>query len=164
VRYVCVGGDQGAGPLPPFQVSLVVAADGSITRQSATWGLSRADPQHSPAIGIDFAMEGGKVTRGARDARVLALVGLQPPPAAKTADVMLLLDGVEVARRPWRMFAERMAAPAKPPGGAAPAFFVGVVPFVATDEAADAGLRRLLAQIGQHPASLEVRIVGDTGV
>ena len=163
-RYTCSGQERGDGPLPLFEVTLVVDANGAVSRQTATWALSRGDIFHSPAVGFDYAMEGDHLVSGARSIRVLAGIDLRSKSDAKTADIALRLDGVEVARRPWRMFSERMAAPPTVQGSA-PVGFVGSVPFIpADDPAAEPALRRMMATIGGHRATLEVRVVGDTGV
>jgi hypothetical protein len=161
-RYVCTGQTVGAGPLPPFAVALVVDAQGSVVSQTATWTLSRPDLLHSPAVGFDFAMAGGRVTPGARDARVLAFVALQPPPTAMSAEVLLLLGGVEIARQAWQGYTR---TPETPPDaqGRRPRAFSGVIPFEAPEGVGQAGLRRLLASVGQQPGSLEVKVVGDDG-
>jgi hypothetical protein len=62
------------------------------------------------------------------------------------------------------MYAQNMAAlsqntdPARRPAG-----FFGVIPFQATNDPSDAGLRRLLGTVGNQPATVDVRIVGDDG-
>jgi hypothetical protein len=90
-------------------------------------------------------------------------VSLNPRPKSKTADVVLLYNGAEVVRRPWRMFATNMAAP-PPTSGPAPTGFFGLIPFApASDPAADQSLRRFLATVGREPGTLEVRVVGDAG-
>lgn len=160
-RYVCVGGEKGAGPLPPFSVALIVSPNGAVSEQIASWSLSQPDIMHAPMISFDFAMEGNRLTPGAHRARVAALVGLQPPPAAKAADIVLLLDGAEVARRPWRMYAQNRAALAS--AEKKPVAFSGVIPFVPESAPADDGLRRLLARAGERGGTLVVRIVGDDG-
>jgi hypothetical protein len=164
-RYACSSADPAAGALPPFAVTLIVDAAGAATFQGARWTLSRPDISHSPAIAFDYAMEGSGVTPGARGATVFAMIAFAPaPPKAKTADIVLLVGGAEVARRPWRMYAQNMAAlsqntdPARRPAG-----FFGVIPFQATNDPSDAGLRRLLGTVGNQPATVDVRIVGDDG-
>lgn len=162
-HYACSGQQPGDGPLPLFEVTLVVDANGAVSQQMAAWTLSRADIFHAPAVAFDYAMEGDHIVSGARSARVMAAIDLHSTSDAKTADIVLHLDGVEVARRPWRMFAQRMATRPTVPGSEAMGF-VGVVPFIpADDSAAEPALRRMLATIGSHRATLDVQVVGDTG-
>ena len=164
-RYACTSADPAAGPLPAFAVTLVVDGAGLASFQGARWTLSRPDISHSPAIAFDYAMEGNGVTPGARGADVFAMVAFAPtPPKARTADIVVLFNGAEVARRPWRMYAQNMAAMAQNADPARrPAGFFGVIPIQATDAAADAPLRRLLGTVGDAPGTLQVRIVGDDG-
>ena len=70
------------------------------------------------------------------------MVSLQPAqPTAKTAEIVLLLNGVELARRPWRGYVQNMAALAN--AQRRPDAFFGIVPFFPTQDATDAGLRQL---------------------
>ena len=168
-RYACSGQQPGDGPLPPFEVTLIVDESGAVSSEMATWTLSRADIFHAPAVRFNYAMEGDHLLPGARSLRVMAAVDLSAKPDARTADIVLRLDGVEVARRPWRMFADRMkAAPPAVPGsagqGAEPVGLVGAIPFIpAEDPAAEPALQRMLATIGSRRAALDVQVVGDTG-
>ncbi|HXV01912.1 MAG TPA: hypothetical protein VG166_15560 [Caulobacteraceae bacterium] len=155
-RFACVGGDT-PGKLAPLTVTLVVNSSGAVQRQSATWVLPSRDFAHAPGLVFDFGMMGRSVSAPS-GLSVLAVVSLRPPPKAKRANIVLLLDGTEKARRPWQMYARAMAAPVNP--SKTPTAFVGIVPFYPRDDE-DAGLKTILAAIGRPGATLEARIIGD---
>jgi hypothetical protein len=73
---------------------------------------------------------------------------------------VLLFNGQEMVRRPWRMFAQNMGQQS-PDLAQRPVAFTGIVPTSPELGPVDDGLRKLLATIGHTPGTLEVKIVGD---
>jgi hypothetical protein len=97
---------------------------------------------------------------------VFAIASDDPPPTAKTASIVLLADGVEAVRRPWRLYAERRAHMGDVPAGAKPVAFYGAIPFVlrAQDGSVDPQLAALFAAIGDGKVKqIEVKVEGDDG-
>jgi hypothetical protein len=163
-RFVCVGGKD-KGVFSPLTVTLMVDANGAIGFQSATWTLSKPDLMHSPLIGLEYGMEGDHVVDAPAALRVTAAISLTPMPTAATADIVLLVNGVEKTRRPWRMYAQNIATLRSAPEDKRPVGFVGVIPFSPVPAGADDGLHSLLASVGDASGgTIEVRIVGDDGV
>jgi hypothetical protein len=161
-RYACVGGET-PGRLSPLTISLVVDGGGDVQSEDATWLLSAGDFANKPGIFLDFGMLGREVMPTPAGLRVFAMVGLQPPPKPTTADIVVRLNGVEKARRPWQMYAKALSSPSPPPSGDTPVSFYGVIPFVPRNGVADAGLKDLLSAVGQPKAVIEAQIVGDDG-
>jgi hypothetical protein len=94
----------------------------------------------------------------------MAGVSAAAAPAATTADIVLLVNGIEKVRRPWRLYTQNMAALRSAPPGKRPVGIIGVVPFSPVSSSADDGLRLLLAGVGQASAApLEVRVMGGDG-
>ncbi len=153
----------------PFSVRVTVdPATGERLSADATWALrDRTAGPMSPVLMLSFPMQQERVGGRPDNAAVLALVNLDPPPTSKAASIVILADGVEAARRPWRMYAQRLASPDKIPDAGKPAAFVGIVPFPLRSEDAtpDPQLAALFAAIGDgRVKQLEIRVQGDDGV
>lgn len=152
----------------PVQVRLSVdPASGMRRSAEAIWSLG--DPgggELAPRLLFDFPMQGASVGGRPIGSQVFALAGLQPPPASRTAVIVLYADGREAARRPWRLYAQqRTALDAVPPDNR-PIAFVGVVPFNLRSEAgeADPSLVDLFAAVGDGRVRvMQVKIIGDDG-
>jgi hypothetical protein len=156
----------GASGDPALDVELRVdPATGQRTDAQALWKLrDEADPA-APQMRLSFPMAGRAVAGHPTALAVLAIALLDPPPTSKTAAVVVLADGVEAARRPWKLYAEDRQAALK--SGQKGVAFVGVVPFALRDGDGrlDPGLEQLLARIGDgRVRQVEVRVEGDDGV
>ncbi len=156
---VCIGAPKGS----PIQVTLFVdPRSGTRLSADAEWRLG--DPARGPTLGVEFPMQQATVASYPISVVVLAVVATDPPPSSKTASIVLAADGVEVERKPWRMFNQNRSAP--PPPGAKAVAFVGAVPFPARaqDGSVDPALQSLFMAIGRGQVkTLEVTIQGDDG-
>jgi hypothetical protein len=160
-HYLCSGGDV-AGQLAAVKVSVKVDETGAVLGTWATWSLGGGDILHAPAVQFDYPVTDGAPSRWPDGLSVMAVAGLDPPPRAMTARIVLAVHGVEKASRPWGLYAKARAG-----SGAAPKNAVGVfgaIPFY-PDQANpdDAGLVQLLHATGDPDAKLGVSIVGDDG-
>lgn len=163
-RNYCMGGARGG----PVQVQLAVdPATGARLGAEAMWMLrGPATDQPVPMVVLSFPMQGAAVGGMPDGAVVVAIAPLNPPPKAKSASIVLIADGVEAARRPWRMYAQRAAADPSAPKGAQPVAFVGTVPFPLRrqDGSADPELEPLFRAVGAGTVKrLEVKVEGDDG-
>ena len=164
---VCRGGDGG-----PIEVDLSVdPASGEPVRADAVWTPHPSDKTPMPQIRLYFPLINGVVAGNPVNAAVGAMVATDKRrPKASSAAIALIADGVEAARRPWRMYASQMAsleqALATAPPGRRPVGFFGVVPFSmrGVDGAPDPNLERLFTAIGAGKVrQLTVRVEGDDG-
>ena len=161
---ICTGEVKGS----PIQVSLYVdPTTGARLGAEATW-VMREGREGTPIIMLDYPMQNERVAGRPTGVSVTAMASLDPPTTSKAASIVLLADGVEATRRPWRMYAQRLASPdSKLPSGTSPVAFVGIVPFPlrSQDGSADPQLAALFAAIGDgRVKQLEVRVEGDDGV
>ena len=168
-----------APALTPANICTSDSAEGSIVvrlavdpvsgterEREALWVLkdAAAGPL-SPRTTLVFPMQREEVARRPIGLQVLAFVDLQAPPRSKSASIVLLADGVEIRRRPWRLYADRGHAPAAAPNRR-PVAFAGSVPFPLREQGGglDPQLQTLFARIGDgQVARLEVRVEGDDG-
>ena len=159
----CVGGDILSGALP-VSVQVRVTPEGAVRETTAVWRLSNPLAGGAPPFAlIEFPMNAGAAAVRPSYISVFEMVSLDPPPPTPTATIVLLLDGVEKTRRPWRLFSQPRSPP---PVGATKATLFGVVPFNphGADGTPDLGLASLLDAVGNGSAStLEVRLVGARG-
>ena len=161
-RNVCVGEVPGSA----LSVRLFVdPATGAEQSAEAVWTLRGASPFEGPWLMLDYPMQKGVVGARPFGMQVVAGASLSPPPKAKSASIVVLADGVEAARLPWRLFSDRRAASGSIPAGAQAVGFYGVIPFSRTDlTEAPTSLVELYARIGDGSARrVEVRVVGDDG-
>ncbi len=158
-QYACLGSPTPGQP-SPLGVVVLTDSTGAANKVLASWSLSRGDGLHTVRARIDYPMLGDKIIYPPAGIQLALTLGLTPPPAAKTADIVLLLNGVEKARRPWRAYAQQMAALANAPQKKVVGMF-GIIPFNRTAE--DAGLTDFLTGLGAPGATMTVRVVGDDG-
>lgn len=160
----CRGGE------PDAAISVIMDVDPATgQRRSATvlWSLRDLGGRPmAPRLGLAFPMQGDRVAGRPTSFQVLAVVSTDPPPPANHAEIILLADGREITRRPWRLYAQQKAALATRTGKPPPIAFVGIVPFAALgdDGRLDEALAGLFARIGDSKIErIEVKIAGDDG-
>lgn len=130
----------------------------------AAWTLG--DLASGPSLVFLFPMQGELVAGRPTGLQVMAIVSAQPPPAATQAEIVLLADGREAARRPWKLYAQQRAALGAAPAGGKPVAFVGIVPFPLRTETGEIQpeMAALFAAVGDgRVKSIEVRVVGNDG-
>jgi hypothetical protein len=161
---ICTGGD----PIrdeSPVSVTLTVSSSGVVEHSAAVWRLSKPGQATSPPIAfVYYPVDNGVVGRRPESISVLELVSFNPPLPTPTASILLLVDGVEKTRRPWRMFETAMTQISN--GGPVPTAVGGVIPFNANlpEGAPDTGLASLIDGIGSGSVqSLELRLIGAKG-
>jgi hypothetical protein len=159
-HYLCTGGDV-AGHLAAVKVSVKVDETGQVLGTWATWSMGGDDIVHAPAVQFDYPVTDGAPSRWPDGLNVLAVAGMDPPPKAMSARIVLSVNGVEKASRPWALYASARAGIAAAPKGAVG--FFGAIPFYPDPATADAGLVQVLHATGDPDARLVVSIVGDDG-
>ena len=152
----------------PVSVELWVdPSTGDTMRALALWSLrDPAGGEIAPLMRLGFPMQKDRVAGRPTVAAVFAMVEMDPPPSAKSASIVLLADGVEASRRPWRLYADRFKPAADAPSGARSVTFAGLIPFPQTSEdgTPDPRLVSLFAAIGDgRVRTLEARVEGDDG-
>ena len=160
-QFLCTGGDV-AGQLAPVKVSIRVDAFGAVKGTWATWSLGGGDVVHAPAVQFDYPVSNGAPARWPDGLSVLAVAAMNPPPKAMTARIVLSVNGVEKASRPWGLYGKARASIATAPQNTVG--FFGAIPFYPDlANPADAGLIELLHATGESDAKLAVSVVGDDG-
>jgi hypothetical protein len=157
-RYACVGG-QTSGQMSPLTVVLIVGGDGAVSKSRAIWIPPRSSGDHDSFIILRYALLGRDVGGKPFDLQVLAGASMTPPPSADAADIVLSLNGVEKARRPWSLYAQQIADFRSSPKHQAS--LLGIIPFSPSPD--DRGLNELLAAVGRPGTVIEVRVMGDDG-
>jgi hypothetical protein len=159
--YIC-GSEETATQPPPLSVALSVDAAGSVQLARATWTVGDKDVMHSPVLLFDYPLMGDVPVPRPDLLSVVAAVRMLPPPKPMSARIVLLLDGVEAASRPWRRYADARASISQAPKNAVA--ILGEIPFIPDpNNPADAGLTALLNAIGEPGHRVQVRVVGDDG-
>jgi hypothetical protein len=159
--YSCSGGEV-ASQLSPLTVALTVDDAGAIHNATATWSLSAGEITKSPVLQFEYPLEGDVPVHWPNGLSILAVAGMDPPPKAMAATIVLSLNGVEKISRPWGMYAKARASIAAAPNH--PVAVYGVIPFFPhAANPADAGLSELLHAVGEPGGVVAVRIVGDDG-
>jgi hypothetical protein len=160
-HYLCTGGTT-PGQLTAVKATVQVDETGAVGGTWATWSLGGDDIMHAPAVQFDYPVTNGEPSRWPDGLNVLAVANLNPPPAAKTARIVLSVNGVEKASRPWGLYAQARAKMGTAPTNTV-AFF-GAIPFYPNkDNPADAGLAQVLQMAGEPDAKLSVSVIGDDG-
>lgn len=160
-HYLCTGGDV-AGQLAAVKVSVKVDETGAVLGTWATWSLGGGDILRAPAVQFDYPVTDGAPSRWPDGLNVLAVAGMDPPPKAMTARIVLNVHGVARASRPWGLYASARAGIEGAPKNAVGVF--GAIPFYpGQTNPDDAGLVQVLHATGDPDAKLVVSIVGDDG-
>ncbi len=162
---ICIGEAKDS----PVQVRLSVdPSTGDRLGAEATWILrDRRGGEMAPMLMLGFPMQNEIVAGRPVNAGVLAVASVDPKPTSKAASIVILADGVEAVRRPWRLYSQRLESLGQAPPGSRPVAFVGMVPFPLYSESgsADPQLAALYAAIGDgRVRRLDVRVEGDDGV
>ena len=149
---------------PPPEVLVQLRADeaGAIDRIAAAW-TPPGDISQGPLVRFVYAIDGQRLLPTPRALSVIAMVRYTSAAMPKTAQIVLALNGTELLRRPWSGYAKSVASPLPPQAQGRPIGFFGLIPISANGGDQDAGLRTLLADVGQPGAVIGVRIVGDDG-
>lgn len=147
---VCVGGQD------PVTVALRV--DPATGRALGAEAVLALHNRTTPVLWLSFPMQQTKVAAFPAQLRVGVVVSLRPAPASKTAEVVVLIDGVEADRRPWLTYAQQVAAP---PSDAEALF--GVIPFALRPDEKDVNARtdRMLVALGESAKRVDVRVIGE---
>ncbi len=163
-RNICYGGDA-VRAASPVSVNLTVSSSGVVEHAAAVWRLSRPGQGAIPPFAlIEYPIDRGMVGRRPEYISVIELVPFDPPPPTPTASILLVGDGVEKTRRPWRMFESAMTRLSN--GGPTPIAVGGVIPFSPQlpEGAPDTGLTSLMDGMGAGSVrSLELRLIGAKG-
>jgi hypothetical protein len=107
---------------------------------------------------------------GARPKEVITLNAVTGDEIVRspTASIQIVVDGMDMAVRPWDLYAKAVAQlSAHPPeGGVSKASFVGAVPFTPSfqDGQRDDDTSAALARIGEGAHTLQVRMLGGDGM
>lgn len=161
---ICYGGDPTKGE-SPVSVKLTVSSSGAVEHSAAVWRLSKPGGAASlPFALVEYPIDHGVVGRRPEFVSVVELIPFNPPPPTPTASILLVADGVEKARRPWRMFETAMTQVSH--GGRTPVALGGVIPFnpSLSEGVPDTGLASLEDGMGAGSVhSLEIRLIGAKG-
>jgi hypothetical protein len=160
----CNAGSPVAGP-PPIGVRFEVSSDtGQVRSRSASWGVSSLAGGPMPTLILDYPVQGDTAAADPDHLSVFEAMAMKPRPPSPTAEIVIIANGVERARRPWGLYAQEMTKLDQ--GAQVPELFVGLIPISPTgaEGQPDPAIPRLLAEIGSGEVKmLEVDVVGAKG-
>jgi hypothetical protein len=157
-----------AGSDPAVTVALRFNDDGKVQGGEVHWAVPGERPDQPSMVHIVYPLDGDHA--GSRPASVITLnvVTGKEIIRSPTASVQIVIDGMDMAVRPWEQYGEAVEqlSAQQPPGGLAKASFFGPVTFTPSfdDGRRDIDSLQALSRIGKGAATLQVRLLGQDGV
>ena len=153
---------------PAVSVSLYYGDDGKVQGGEVHWAVPNVRPDLPPMVHIVYPLVGDHAA--ARPDRVITMNAVtgQEIVRSPTASVQIVIDGMEMAVRPWDLYGQAVEQLTEHPplGGLGKASFVGAVPFTPSfqDGQRDIDSDTALRKIGKGASTLEVRLLGQDGL
>jgi hypothetical protein len=155
-------------PDPSVTVALRFGDDGRMRGGEVHWAVPGEGPGQPSMVHIVYPLDGDHA--GARPNSVITLNAVTGKEITRspTASVQIVIDGVDMAVRPWDLYGqavEQLSAQ-QPPEGLAKASFVGAVTFTPSfdDGQRDVDSLQALRRIGKGANTLQVRVLGQDGM
>ncbi|HEY4030935.1 MAG TPA: hypothetical protein VGM25_11370 [Caulobacteraceae bacterium] len=156
-----------AAPDPAVSVALTFGDDGKVRGGEVHWAVPGDAPGQPSMVHIVYPLDGDHA--GARPASVITLNAVTGKEIthSPTASVQIVIDGMDMAVRPWDEYGqavEQLSA-RQPPEGLAKATLVGPVTFTPSfdDGRRDTDSVQALSRIGKGANVLQVRLLGQDG-
>lgn len=156
-----------AAPDPSVSVALRFGDDGKVRGGEVHWAVPGERPDLPSMVHIVYPLDGDHA--GSRPNSVITLNAVTGKEISRspTASVQIVIDGMDMAVRPWELYGqavEQLSAQ-QPPDGLARASFVGAVTFTPSfeDGRRDVDSVQALNRIGKGANTLQVRLLGQDG-
>jgi hypothetical protein len=157
-----------AAPDPSVSVALRFGDDGKVQGGEVHWAVPGEMPGLPSMVHIVYPLDGDHA--GARPNSVITLnvVTGKEITRSPTASVQIVIDGMDMAVRPWDDYGravEQLSAQ-QPPEGLAKATLFGPVTFTPSfdDGRRDVDSLQALSRIGKGADTLQVRLLGQDGM
>ena len=155
-------------PDPAVTVALRLGEDGKLQGGEVHWAVPGERPDQPSMVHIVYPLDGDHA--GSRPNSVITLNAVTGKEITRspTASVQIVIDGVDMAVRPWEDYGravEQLSAQ-QTPEGLARASLVGPVTFTPSfdDGRRDVDSQQALSRIGKGADTLQVRVLGQDGM
>src|ERR1700748_3584492 len=155
-------------PDPAVTVALRFTDDGRMQGGEVHWAVPSGRPDQPSMVHIVYPLDGDHA--GARPASVITLNAVTGKEITRspTASVQIVIDGMDMAVRPWDLYGQAVEqlSEQQPPEGPAKASFVGPGIFTPSFDDRRRGVDSLqsLSRIGKGANPLQVRVLGQDGM
>ena len=157
-----------AGSDPAVTVALRFGEDGKLQGGEVHWAVPSGRTDQPSMVHIVYPLDGDHA--GARPVSVITLNAVTGKEITRspTASVQIVIDGMDMAVRPWDLYGQavQQLSAQQPPDGLAKASFVGAVSFTPSfdDGRRDIDSLQALSRIGKGANTLQVRLLGQDGM
>ena len=155
-------------PDPSVSVALRFGDDGKVRGGEVHWAVPGERPDLPSMVHIVYPLDGDHAAARPNSVITLNAVTGKDITRSPTASVQIVIDGMDMAVRPWDLYGqavEQLSAQ-QPPEGLAKASFVGAVTFTPSfdDGRRDVDSLQALNRIGKGANLLQVRLLGQDGM
>jgi hypothetical protein len=163
-EHICTA----VAPDPAVSVALRFGEDGKVQGGEVHWAVPGEHPDQPSMVHIVYPLDGDHA--GARPNQVITLNAVTGREITRspTASVQIVVDGMEMAVRPWDLYGQAVEQlnAAGAGGGLDRASFVGAVTFtpIFDDGRRDTDSLQALARLGKGASTLQVRLLGQDGL
>ena len=162
-EHICTA----VAPDPAITVALRFGEDGKVQGGEVHWAVPGERPDLPSMVHIVYPLDGDHAATRPNSVITLNAVTGKEITRSPTASVQIVIDGMDMAVRPWDLYGqavEQLSAQ-QPPEGLAKASFVGAVTFTPSfdDGQRDIDSVQALSRIGKGANTLQVRLLGQDG-
>lgn len=163
-EHICTA----VAPDPSISVALRFGDDGKERGGEVHWAVPGERPELPSMVHIVYPLDGDHA--GARPNSVITLNAVTGKEITRspTASVQIVIDGMDMALRPWELYGQAVEelSAQQPPEGLAKASFVGAVTFTPSfdDGRRDTDSVQALSRLGKGASTLQVRLLGQDGM
>jgi hypothetical protein len=155
-------------PDPSVTVALTFGDDGKPRGGEVHWAVPGEQADQPSMVHIVYPLDGDHAASRPNSVITLNAVTGKEITRSPTASVQIVIDGMDMAVRPWDLYGqavEQLSAQ-QPPEGLAKASFVGAVSFTPSfdDGRRDIDSVQALNRIGKGARTLQVRLLGQDGM
>jgi hypothetical protein len=157
-----------AGSDPAVTVALRLGDDGKVQGGEVHWAVPSGSPDKPSMVHIVYPLDGDHAGSRPNSVITLNVVTGKEITRSPTASVQIVIDGMDMAVRPWEDYGravEQLTAQ-QPPEGLAKATLFGPVTFTPSfdDGRRDIDSLQALSRIGKGANTLQVRLLGQDGM
>jgi hypothetical protein len=155
-------------PDPSVSVALRFGDDGKMRGGEVHWAVPGERPDLPSMVHIVYPLDGDHASSRPNSVITLNAVTGKEITRSPTASVQIVIDGMDMAVRPWDLYSqavEQLSAQL-PPEGLAKASVAGAVTFTPSfdDGRRDVDSLQALNRIGKGANTLQVRVLGQDGM
>ncbi|MGZ3278133.1 MAG: hypothetical protein ACXWKT_08450 [Caulobacteraceae bacterium] len=163
-EHICTA----VAPDPAVTVALRFSDDGKVRGGEVHWAVPGEMPGLPSMVHIVYPLDGDHAAARPNSVITLNAVTGKEITRSPTASVQIVIDGMDMAMRPWDLYGEAVEqlSAKQPPEGLAKASFVGPVVFTPSfdDGRRDIDSVQALSRIGKGANVLQVRLLGQDGL